>query len=159
MNHLQHPFSVERVMLVWICRVLLGLALPPCLFWTNSEGFRGSGVHQGENKWCRARLLAQRVGHAGCTHHRVSYSAREKDQAKHLLLLRGVGCCHSKQWFKTSGKGFTWPPLAWGIESSPVRSLRECRSKENTSENSIPLFLSVLHSSDRGKFHYTLMDS
>lgn len=79
--------------------------------------------------------------------------------AKHLLLVRGVDSCHSQQRFKTSGKGFTWPLLAWATASSPVHSLRECRSEENTTENSIPLFLSVLHFFDRGKFHYTLMDS
>lgn len=55
-------------------------------------------------------------------------------QAKHLLLVRGVGSCHSQQKFKTSGKDFTWPLLAWATASSPVLSLRECRSEERTAK-------------------------
>lgn len=54
--------------------------------------------------------------------------------AKHLLLVRGVGSCHSQQKFKTSGKDFTWPLLAWATASSPVLSLRECRSEERTTK-------------------------
>lgn len=54
--------------------------------------------------------------------------------AKHLLLVRGVGSCHSQQKFKTSGKDFTWPLLAWATASSPVLSLRECRSEERTAK-------------------------
>lgn len=64
--------------------------------------------------------------------------------AKHLLLVRGVGSCHSQQKFKTSGKDFTWPLLAWTTASSPVLSLRECRSEERTtkiqSQFSFPCF-------------------
>lgn len=123
----------------------------------------GSEVHQGENERCRARLLVLRVGHAGCISPMSPTLPGEgpgqAKPAKHLLLVRGVGSCHSQQRFRTSRKGFTWPLLAWATASSPVCSLRECRSEENTTENSIPLFLSVLHSSDQGKFHYTLMDS
>lgn len=64
--------------------------------------------------------------------------------AKHLLLVRGVGSCHSQQKFKTSGKDFTWPLLAWATASSPVLSLRECRSEERTTkiqfQSSFPCF-------------------
>jgi len=83
----------------------------------------------------------------------------EPKPAKHLLLFRGVGSCYSQQRFKTSEKDFTWPLLAWATASSLVHSLRECKSEENTTENSIPLFFFMPHSLDRDEFHYTLTDS
>lgn len=138
--------------------VFLGWARFPCPFWIILKAVeRTSDVESGGYWYCEWGMLA--ASDPGFPTLPRDGPGQVESATKHLFLVRGVGSCHSEQRFKTSGKGFSWPLLPWATASSPVHSLSECRSEENTTENSIPLFLSVLRYPDRGKFHYTLMDS